>query len=674
MSDQQLRELAEAYRVATAYRDWRDEPVPVAPDTLRAVLSALGVDASRPAARLRELRAVAAASRLPALSVVRHGAPLRMPPDVAVELETADGSRPLGPDGRLPEGLPVGWYRLRAGDVTTRLAYVPDRLAPPARLAGRRLAGLMVQLYATRSAGSVGLGDLADLTTLVRWSGGLGAGFTLVNPLHAGGPVPPLRPSPYLPASRRFASPLYLRIDQLPEYAALPAADRDAIAGLGVRVRRGELIDRDAAWHAKRDALARLHQEPLPAARREAYHQFQQREGQALHDFATWCALVEVYGPVWREWPAGLRDPRSPQVAAEAARLATRVDFHRWLQWQVDEQLAATQAAARDAGMPLGLLHDLAVGADPDGADSWMNQHVLAAGATVGAPPDAFNRLGQDWRQPPWHPGRLADAGYAPYRDLVRFWLRHGGGLRADHVMGLFRLWWVPEGADPTQGTYVRYDHEAMVGILVLEAQLADAVVIGEDLGVVEPWVREHLEERGILGTSLLWFEESKKRRQPKPPEAWRELCLATVDSHDMPPIAGYASGEYLAVRQELGILGQPEEQARADLAVKLSRWRELLVSLGLLDPERAGDEAALTAALHGFLTRTPARLVGLSLTDLVGARRSQNLPGTDIEYPNWQIPLGDGTGREVLLDELVTRDDIASAVRAVVAALRAGR
>ncbi|MGH3738354.1 MAG: 4-alpha-glucanotransferase, partial [Micromonosporaceae bacterium] len=355
-----------------------------------------------------------------------------------------------------------------------------------------------------------------------------------------------------------------------------------------------------------------------------------------------------------------------------AERLAVPVDFHRWLQWQIDEQLAGTQAAARDAGMPLGLLHDLAVGADPDGADSWMYQDVLATGATVGAPPDAFNRLGQDWRQPPWHPGRLAEAAYTPYRELVRFWLRHGGGLRADHVMGLFRLWWVPEGADPTQGTYVRYDHEAMVGILALEAQLAGAVVVGEDLGVVEPRVRRHLAARGILGTSLLWFEESRDGT-PRPPQTWRELSLATVDSHDMPTIAGYTSGEYLGVRDELGIVGQPVEQARVELAAKLARWRRTLVDLGLMDEH----ETDPTAALHGFLARTHAMLVGLSLTDLVGERRSQNLPGTDREYPNWRVPLGDGTGREVLLDELVGREDVAVALRTVVAALgevRAGR
>ncbi|MGH3647488.1 MAG: 4-alpha-glucanotransferase [Micromonosporaceae bacterium] len=687
MTDQQLRRLAETHGVAVRYLDWRDEPVTVSPDTLRAVLGALGVDASTPSAvaeRLREAEQLAAVPRLPALSVVRQGAALPVPPDTRVVLETPDGSQPIGPDGRLPYGLPVGWYRLRSGGAgrsgaSTRLAYVPDRMALPEGLAGRRLGGLMVQLYSTRSSGSWKFGDLADLAELARWSGRLGAGFTLVNPLSAGGPVTPLRPSPYLPASRRFANPLYLRVERIDGYAALCGADKERLAALARGLADADgLIDRDAVWTAKREALEQLHRMPLPEPRRAAYRAFLAREGQALSDFATWCALVEAYGPVWREWPYQLRDPRSGRVAAEAERLGVRVDFHRWLQWQLDEQLAAAQTTARDAGMPLGLLHDLAVGADPDGADAWMYQHVLASGATVGAPPDAFNRLGQDWQQPPWHPGRLAGAGYLPYRDLVRFWLRHGGGLRADHVMGLFRLWWVPDGADPSQGTYVKYDHEALVGILALEAQLAGAVVVGEDLGVVEPWVREHLAERGILGTSVLWFEESRagERSQggePRPAEAWRELCLATVDTHDMPPVAGYVSGEFLSVRERLGILGQPESQARAELAGKLARWRRALVALGLMDEH----ETDPTAALHGFLTRTPAVLVGLSLTDLVGERRSQNLPGTDQEYPNWRIPLGDGTGREVLIDELLTRDDLAAALCAVTLALgqvRAGR
>lgn len=672
-SDQDLRRLAEAHQVAVEFLDWRKRRVRPSPETLRAVLGALGVDASSPAAvreGLREAARRAELPRLPPVTVVRHGAPLSGPPGARVVLETPGGPRALDPEGRLPGDLPLGWHRLRdvgSGD-SGLLAHVPDRLAPPSRVAERRVAGLMTQLYSVRSRASWGMGDLADLAALARFSAAAGAGFVLINPLHATEPTCPIRPSPYLPCSRRFASPLYLRIEEIPEHAALPERDRDQVARLAAPLRAGAgelaLIDRDAVWQAKRQALELLRTIPTTEGRRAAYRRFAQREGQTLTDFATWCALTEEHGQMWRRWPAPLRDPRSPEVAAEAERLADRVEFHRWAQWLLDEQLAAAQQAARDAGMPVGVLHDLAVGANPDGADAWMYGHVLADGATVGAPPDDFNRLGQDWQQPPWHPGRLAEAGYVPYRDQVGFWLRHGGGLRADHVMGLFRLWWVPSGASAAEGAYVRYDHEAMVGILALEAHLADAVVVGEDLGTVEPWVRSYLASRGILGTSLLWFE-AVADGSPKPPSQWRAECLATVDTHDMPPVPEFVSGAHIALREQLGLLGQEPSEARAELSAKLEAWRRLLIDLGLLTSS-ASDVAALTAALHAFLARTPAHLVGLALTDLVGERRSQNLPGTDQEYPNWRVPLGDGDGREVLLDDLVTRDDVADQIRAV--------
>ena len=680
--DEQLRELAQAHQVAVEFLDWRKRTVRPSPETLRAVLAALGVDAGSPAAvrdALREAERRAERPGLPPVTVVRQGAPARLPR--GAEVETAEGAWAVGAEGRLPENLPLGWHRVRTprGESGT-LAYVPDRLLLPERIAARRLAGVMAQLYSVRSADSWGIGDLADLATLARFAAAAGAGFALINPLHATEPTSPIRPSPYLPCSRRFASPLYLRIEQIPEYEALPDADRERAAALAAPLRAAagslDLIDRDAVWAAKREALELLHAVPMTGRRSAAYRRFAAREGQTLTDFATWCALTEAHGQRWRRWPAGLRHPRSPEVAAEAERLADRVEFHRWAQWLVDEQLAAAQQAARDAGMPLGVLHDLAVGANPDGADAWMYGDVLVDGATVGAPPDDFNRLGQDWQQPPWHPGRLAGAGYAPYRDQVRFWLRHGGGLRADHVMGLFRLWWVPSGASAAEGTYVRYDHEAMVGIMALEAHLADAVVVGEDLGTVEPWVRAYLAERGILGTSLLWFE-ALPDGSPRPAEQWRAHCLATVDTHDMPPVAEFVSGSHLALREQLGLLGQPIAAARQELDAKLADWRRLLADLGLLtdSPGAAGAEvAALTAALHGFLARTPAHLVGLALPDLVGERRSQNLPGTDQEYPNWRVPLADETGREVLLEDLESRDDVAAQLRDVAGELGADR
>jgi 4-alpha-glucanotransferase len=252
---------------------------------------------------------------------------------------------------------------------------------------------------------------------------------------------------------------------------------------------------------------------------------------------------------------------------------------------------------------------------------------------------------------------------------MLRTVLRHCGGVRVDHILGLFRLWWVPDGAPATEGTYVRYDHDALVGILALEAHRAGAVVVGEDLGTVEPWVRDYLAERGLLGTSILWFERDEQGR-PRPPETWRELCLAAVTTHDLPPTAGYLAGEHIRIRDELGLLTRPvEEERQVDEADRAS-WLGLLTERGWLRPGADGggpDEEEVTVALHRALAATPSRLMGVALTDAVGDRRAMNQPGTHDEYPNWRLPLTDGEGRPVLLEDLVGRTRparLAAAVR----------
>ena len=316
------------------------------------------------------------------------------------------------------------------------------------------------------------------------------------------------------------------------------------------------------------------------------------------------------------------------------------------------------------------MVHDLAVGVHPYGSDAWALQDVMAWGMSVGAPPDAFNQIGQDWSQPPWRPDRLAAAGYLPYRDMLRTVLRHCGGVRVDHILGLFRLWWVPEGMPSSAGTYVRYDHEALVGILALEAWRAGAVVIGEDLGTVEPWVRDYLAERGLLGTSILWFERDDQG-QPRPPETWRELCLAAVTTHDLPPTAGYLDGEHIRLRDRLGLLTRPvQEERRLDEADR-SSWLRLLVERGWLPAYDSNggeepDEEEVTVALHRALAATPSRLLGVALTDAVGDRRTMNQPGTHAEYPNWQLPLADASARPVLLEDLVTLPRVARLAAAV--------
>jgi 4-alpha-glucanotransferase len=356
------------------------------------------------------------------------------------------------------------------------------------------------------------------------------------------------------------------------------------------------------------------------------------------------------------------------------------VDFHCWLAWLTDTQLGAAQRAAREAGMPVGIVHDLAVGVHPGGSDAWAMQDVLAAGMSVGAPPDAFNARGQDWGLPPWRPDALAATGYAPYRDLVARLLRHAGGLRMDHVMGLFRLWWVPEGRPPTDGAYVRYDAEAMLGLLALEAYEAGAVVIGEDLGTVEPGVREELADRGVLGTSVLWFERdysgADADRRPLPPAAWRESCLATATTHDLPSTAARLTGEHVELRHRLGLLTRPLAEEQAADGAEVAEWIALLGRLGLL-PEGTGDEEAVVKAVHRFLARTPARMVGVWLPDGVGDRRPQNLPGTSDEYPNWRLPVAGPDGVPLTLEQLASSrrlHDLAEEVRGALARDAPGR
>ena len=256
-----------------------------------------------------------------------------------------------------------------------------------------------------------------------------------------------------------------------------------------------------------------------------------------------------------------------------------------WLQWLLDEQLQGAQAKAVAAGMALGTMHDLAVGVHPGGADAWRLRSTYATGISVGAPPDAYNQQGQDWTQPPWQPSALESLGYAPFRDLIRAVLRHAGGVRVDHIIGLFRLWWVPAGRSADQGTYVRYDHEALIGVLALEAARVGAVVVGEDLGVVEPSARDYLRARGILGTSILWFEAGEDGG-PLPAERWRELCLASVTTHDLPPTAGFLAGDHVRLRHRLGLLTRTlEEETAADDAERES-WLAEVRGRG---PDRAG-------------------------------------------------------------------------------------
>jgi 4-alpha-glucanotransferase len=644
--DAELHALAAAHGVATWYEDTERRRIDVADDVVVAVLAQLGVDASTPAtvsAELSDALARHGRTTLPGPLVVREG---EMPAiGVPGELRLEDGST-RSVRHELPADLPLGWHTLVIGEQPVSVVVTP-RTLPPVPPAW----GWMVQLYALHSAGSWGIGDLADLRTLVEGSAGLGAGAVLVNPVQAITPVTPVQRSPYSPSSRRFANPLYLRVTDTEAFRrATPEVQAEVIALAPPE--GAELIDYDAVWTAKLAALELLWRRSLPLP--------PPPEDADLRDFATFCTLAEQHGADWRKWPEELRHPHGAAVD-EARRDNPRIAFHSWLQQQCAEQLAGVRAAA--AGMPIGVVHDLPVGVDPAGADAWALQDVLAPDVTVGAPPDAFSQQGQDWNLPPWRPDRLAAAGYLPFRDVIRGVLANADGIRVDHVMGLWRLWWIPPGRPASEGTYVHYDANALLGVLALEAHRASAIVVGEDLGTVSDEVRTTLKERGVLGSAVLWFQrdEDAPGEPLLAPARWPANAVASISTHDLPTAAGFLRGTNVEVRAELDQLADPD----AERATAAQQREELLAELavhGLLPPDASEED--LVVALHELLATAASTVLLTSPQDALGEPRQPNLPGTIDEYPNWRIPL------PVSVDELLAHPVVLRAI----ASLRAAR
>jgi 4-alpha-glucanotransferase len=641
-----LAELAAAYGVATSYEGSDRTEVVVDDDIVVAVLARFDVDASSPQAVEREL------------AEVRRTADHRaLPPTIAL---TAGSGRSIGLDGRidledgtsrdfhdeLPADLPLGWHRVVTAGQEVTLVVAPDRMPEVPRT-----WGWMVQLYALQSADSWGMGDYGDLAELARRAGSeQGAGVLLVNPVQAFLPSHPLERSPYSPSSRQFANPLYLQVTDTPELAAADATTRDAVLALKPDGEVGGLVDYDAVWAAKLAALELLW---------EARPDHDVDADADLLAFATFSALAEKHGADWRDWPEDLRSPSGRAVVAERELLADRVGFHAWLQLLCRDQLDAVRTAAHDAGMPVGIVHDLPVGVHPGGADAWALQDVFASDIRVGCPADAFNPLGQDWGLPPWRPDRLAESGYAPFRDVIRSVLRHADGIRIDHVAGLWRLWWIPPGEPAHRGTYVHYDAEVMVAVLMLEAHREGAIVVGEDLGVVEDVVTETMQRRGLLSSAVLWFERDwDAPGEPHiPPEQWEPETMASISTHDLPTVTGWLQDERIRVQSELGLLDGSTEDAYAQAEKDRAALLDLVEAEGI-----PADD--LVVALHAVIARAASRLVLSSPADAVGQLEQPNLPGTVDEYPNWRIRL------PVDLDAFFADER----VRAAVAPMRAAR
>jgi 4-alpha-glucanotransferase len=542
------------------------------------------------------------------VKVVRQGQSLSLPGPATLTLE--DGAV-MTLRNRLPEVLPIGYHRLVPLDESgrsIRMMVSPGHchLSPDFRI-----WGLSAQLYAARSQQSWGMGDLGDLRRLTKWAQGLGAGMFLVNPFLAAQPLVPQEASPYSPSSRRYWNPLYLRIEELPGATRL-GQDLQRLATLGRALNEDRHIDRDQVFRLKQEALQRL----WPSFDGDQdFERFRVREGQSLHQFAVFCALAERHGANWRKWPTHYRRPDFPEVQHFAKAESEHVRFHEWLQWLMNQQLAG-------ASQSVPLMQDLPVGFSPDGADAWAWQDFIATDMTIGAPPDLYNAEGQDWGLPPFIPHKLRTAVYEPFIQTIRAVLRHAGGLRIDHVMGLFRLWWVPNGRKPKDGAFVRYSADEFLTIIAIESQRAGAVVVGEDLGTVEQGVRETLAEQNVLSYRLLWFEDQLPSEYPK-------KALAAVTTHDLPTLAGIWTGADLEAQRRVGV--------KPDCSANEQFRRKLMEASGV---EVDADVTLAITKTFEQLAEAPSAIVMAELEAACVVNERPNMPTSAGKYPNWSLAL----------------------------------
>ncbi len=520
VADEQIRAYANRWGVSPEYFDTSHVAHVTSGETCRALLDAMGVLPNGEAPAERNVR------------IAQFGRSERI--DVPGRLILEDGTT-VSLATTLPPDLPLGYHHFRpeGGGADILVIVRPDRCFSAEDL---RTWGWAVQLYAARSQASWGIGDLSDLDRLAHWSAQLGAGVVFINPLNAVAPVSRQQPSPYYPSSRRFLNPLYLDVSRVPGADSV-TVDLERLGNLARQLNTVRLIDRDAVFRLKNEALTILWKQFSTDLR---FGQFCEQRGDSLRDFATFCTLAETFGGDWRTWKADYQHPQNAAVDRFTSQQIEQVRYHMWLQWLLDLQL---QTAANT----LPLVNDLPIGADPGGADAWSWQDVLARGATVGAPPDDFNTQGQNWQLPPFVPHRLRAEEYRPFRETVRAALRHAGGLRIDHVMGLFRLFWIPAGVGPQGGAYVRYRADELLAILALESHRAGTWIAGEDLGTVEMHVRDQLAQNGILTYRILWFEDTHPHHFP-------QNSLAAVTTHDLPTVAGLWNGTDFEAQKRLGI------------------------------------------------------------------------------------------------------------------------
>ncbi len=583
----------------------------------------------------------------------------------------------------LPLDLPPGYLELLAQvgggpPQSCLLIMAPaECYEPPRIVAGGRLWGVAVQLYTVRSRDNWGIGDFRDLGRLVRWLAPLGAGFIGLNPLHALSPAEPQKSSPYSASSRHFLNVLYISVPAVPEFSGCEAAQQrmaDAkFAERLTRLRAAPLVDYRGVADAKFEMLQILHRDfratqlAQGGARAESFRAFVAAGGESLRKHASFDALDRhLHGSLgtssgWMSWPQKFHDPNGGAVRRYAADHRADVEFFVYLQWLAHEQLTQAQVLARELGMPIGLYGDYAVGASASGSETWVDRTSYRLQAEIGAPPDPLALNGQGWGIPPPDPLAMQNDRLQGFMRLIRANMRYYGALRLDHVMSLFRLWWVPAHTSPLDGAYVHYPLHQLLCVLALESQRSSCLVVGEDLGVVPDEMRAAMPQFGIYHYKVMLFE--KNGAVFREPKEFVRRALATVTTHDMPTLRGYWEGRDIELRTRLNLYPSPQMQAQVVHEREEDRVALLaaLRAQGLAPQRPAAPQDPFTddlaEALHRYLARSNAALAAIQIEDLLGMADPVNVPGTSSEYPNWQRKLSDD------IEDIALRADLGAAL-----------
>ena len=708
-----IERMAHLRGIGDAYHDYRGELKHFSWETKKGLLQAMGCPVEEPAALARELSALEAQRWRKLLPPVAAARGARIGIDINVTAQEfgsmltwsvrfEDGSRHSGTistaacaeiwrgavEGswitrrrlELPIDLPAGYHELEAKILDAAadrclLVVSPPRCYEPAPLvAGRRLWGMAVQLYTLRSRDNWGIGDFNDLRLLIRWAASHGAGFIGLNPLHALAPADPGRCSPYSASSRHFLNVLYISVTSVPEFPQCAAAcarfAEEPFARRLEELRRCDLVDYRGVAEIKFEFLALLYREfrdrhlATGTARAQEFRDFVAAGGARLQMHARFDALDRYFRSLgvasgWFSWPQEYRDASGAAVAGFAADHPEEVEFYAYLQWLAHEQLCAAAALTRELKMPIGLYGDYAVGANPSGSETWADQGSYCMAAEIGAPPDPLALKGQGWGIPPQDPSTMQAQRLQGFIQMIRHNMRYYGALRLDHVMSLFRLWWVAAGLPPTEGAYVHYPLQQLLTVLCLESARSACLVVGEDLGVVPDEMRRAMPDYGLYHYKVLLFERAEGRFRR--PEEYVRHALATVTTHDMPTLRSYWEGRDIELRRRLNLY--PSDAVEGEVARERAGDRELLLqalrSQGLepAQPAEPADpfHADLARALHVYLARSASALVALQIEDLLGEILPVNVPGTDREYPNWQRKL------PALIEDMSARPDLAA-------------